>query len=372
VSNRRQPIVKIGCSLVLSGDRDEAAHCRHLQQAMELAVDQANRREDLPLQVELDVADDRMDPDRAVAVAETFAADEWVLGVVGTANSHTSLAAAPVYYRAGLVQISPSASNVDITRKGYKTFFRLAPHDGWQGTDAARYAVSILGARQIAVIHDNTSFGEPLARIFRQTAEEFGIKVAPFIGIERGQVDFRAVVEEIQDADPDLIFFGLIEAEGRLLAPRIREAGVRALYFGADGLKPSRFLATPGYDVPGPYHTNAGTNVWLKPSARDFVRAYTARYGEAYSIYTAEAYDAVNILIDAFTRAQTLDRPSIREAVARARGFPGASGCITFDERGDIRDPKIGIYRLEGKCMVFLGYSHDLLGQVELPSGSGA
>jgi len=47
-------------------------------------------------------------------------------------------------------------------------------------------------------------------------------------------------------------------------------------------------------------------------------------------------------------------------AVAQTRDFPGASGRITFDAFGDITDPKIGIYRLEGDQMIFLGYTHDL------------
>jgi len=216
------------------------------------------------------------------------------------------------------------------------------------------------------------SFGEPLARVFRQKAEELGAKVVLYIGVERGETDFRSEVEQIRQADPDLIYFGVIEAEGRHLARQIREAGGRAIYFGTDGLKPSHFLATPEFDVPGPYHTNAGTDIWLTPSAKAFKQAYAERYGETYSIYTAEAYDTASILIDAFRRAETLDRPTVRDAVAETRNFSGAVGHITFDRHGDIRDPKIGIYRLEGDRMVFLGYTRDLLEQPDLALATDA
>ncbi len=362
----KKPIVRIGCSLVLSGDENEAAHCRHLQRVVELAAEQANSRENLPFQIETLIADDQLDREQAIAVAQQFIADERILGVVGTTNSDTSLATAPVFHRAGLVQIAPSVSNIELTRQGYNTFFRLIAHDGWQGVDAARYAVSVLKAQRIAVLHDSTSFGEPLAEIFRQTAEELGAQIVLYRGIQRGETNFSVMAEQVKQANPDLIYFALIEAEGQHLAPQIRAAGVRAVYFGSDGLKPSHFLATPGSDVPGPYHTNAGTDIWVTPSASQFAQAYKARYGEAYSIYTAEVFDAMNILIDAFTRAERLDRPNVRDAVAQTRDFPGASGRITFDEYGDIVDPKIGLYRLEGENMRFLGYTRDLLKQADL------
>jgi hypothetical protein len=58
------------------------------------------------------------------------------------------------------------------------------------------------------------------------------------------------------------------------------------------------------------------------------------------------------------------------DAVAQTRNFPGASGLITFDEYGDIVDPKIGLYRLEGETMQFLGYTRDLLKQTDLSPAS--
>lgn len=344
--------------MVLSGD--EAEHGRHIQQAVNLAVEQANARGDLPFVVETVVGDDMADPQQALLVAEQFIADDQVLGVIGTMNSDTSLATAPLYHQARLVQISPAASNVELTRKGYDTFFRLIPHDNIQGEDGARFAVSVLGARRIAVLHDQSEFGEPLARTFAATADALGADIVLFRAIQRGETDFRDVAEEVREVSPDLVYFGVIEAEGRHLARQIRDAGVRAPYLGTDGLKPSHYLATPGAGVPGPYHTNAGTDIQVTPSAKAFVDAYQKRYGEIYSVYTAEGYDAANILIAAFARAKTLDRPGVLAAVAQTRDFPGASGRITFDAFGDITDPKIGIYRLEGDQMIFLGYTHDL------------
>ena len=47
------PTIKIGCSAVLSEEKDEAIHGRHISQAVALAIEQANDRGDLPFTVEM-------------------------------------------------------------------------------------------------------------------------------------------------------------------------------------------------------------------------------------------------------------------------------------------------------------------------------
>lgn len=358
-----KPVVKIACSAVLSAEPDEQIHGRHIAQAVALAIEQANSRADLPFMVEALVGDDKAQPEAAVAVAERFMADPQVLGVVGTMNSHTSLAVAPLYHQANLAQISPAASTPALTRQGHATFFRVVPHDLCQGQEAAKYAVQALGARRIVVIHDGSAFGEPLADIFRQTCEALDVSPILYRSIQRGQIDFSELAAEVAAVEPDLIFFGVIEAEGRLLAAQLRQAGVRAIYFGTDGLKPSLYLTTPEYDVAGPYHTSASTDVSMKPSAVSFAQAYLARYGSLYSIYTAEAYDAANILISACVRAPVLDRTAVLAEVVRTRNFPGASGLISFDASGDRLNAEIGIYRVINGAPVFLGTTTELLAQ---------
>jgi branched-chain amino acid transport system substrate-binding protein len=358
-----KPVVKIGCSTVLSEEADEQIHGQHIAQAVALAVEQANSRDDFPFVVELVVGDDKAQPEAAVAVAQRFCADQQILGVVGTMNSHTSLAAAPFYHQVNLAQISPAASNPGLTRHGYRTFLRVVPHDLYQGQEAANYAVQILGARHIAIIHDNTSFGEPLAQVFNETCQALGTPPLLYGSIQRGQTDFRELAAQIAAATPDLIFFGVIEAEGRHLAAQLRQAGVHAIFFGTDGLKPSLYLATPDYDVEGPYHTSASTDVRVKPAAAAFAQAYLARYGMLYSIYTAEAYDAANILIAACARAPKLERAAILAEVVHTRDFPGASGPISFDEYGDRLNPEISIYRVTAGAPVFLGTTRELLAE---------
>ena len=162
---------------------------------------------------------------------------------------------------------------------------------------------------------------------------------------------------------PDLIFFGVIEEEGLRLAPQLRSAGVTSTFFGTDGLKSSRYLETPQYDIKGPYYSNASTDLDVKATAHVFKKAFVERYGPTYSVYSAEAYDAANVMIHAMAKAEKLTRQSVLSMVAKTNKFPGITGQITFNAYGDRMNPEIGFYELTPGKTVFLGFDCDILGK---------
>ncbi len=353
--------VKLGNSVPLSGE--EGRHGRAANQAVELAVMQSNGRGDLPFDIELVSLDDECTVEAGEAVARQFVDDPDVLGVVGPFNSTPTLGAGPVYHAAGLAHICPAASNPGLSGQGWRTFFRMVASDEVQGREAARCAVRVAGARRIAVLHDRTAFGQPLAEIVADEAQRQGAEIVLFEGIERGQRRFPDTVKRVQEAAPDLVYFGLIEAEGSAMAHELRAGGVKAPYMGADGLKPSRYLETPEVEVQGPYYTSASADVRGRAAAAAFRQAYNQRFPESadYSIYTVEAYDAANVLIEALRRAGRTDRQAVLREVAATRGYQGATGVVSFSPQGDRLDAAIDFYVVKGGRLTFLGATSELV-----------
>lgn len=354
--------VKIGNSVPLSGE--ECTHGTAANHAVELAVWQANERGDLPFALELLSLDDGCTIEAGQSVAARLSADPDVVGVVGPFNSTPAQVAAPVFHAARLAHICPAASNPDLSCQGWDTFFRVVASDQVQGREAAKCAVHVVGARRIAVLHDRSAFGQPLAEIFAGEARDQGAEIVLFEGIERGRTRFPDTVQRVREAKPDLIYFGLIEAEGSAMAHELRAGDVLAPYLGADGLKPSRYLETPEAEAPGPYYTSACADVRQRPTAAEFRQAYAARFPQfaGYTIYTAEAYDAANILIDALRRANRPEREAVRDQVAQTRDFAGASGPISFSATGDRLDPVIDFYVVKQGQLTLLGTTSDLVG----------
>ena len=122
-------------------------------------------------------------------------------------------------------------------------------------------------------------------------------------------------------------------------------------------------MATWDYDVDGPYYTVVCADPKLRKSAGELATRYIKQYGEEPTHYMSEGYDACSILLHALknTGSRHPTREEVRKAVAATHDFPGTSGKVTFDEYGDLLHPEIGIYKVVGRELTFLGFTKDLL-----------
>jgi len=123
--------IKIGVAGVLTGDISWIGEQQEV--GARRAVDDINAAGGLlGEQVELVVLDDQCDPELAVAVARQMI-DEGVVFVNGHTCSGSSLATAPLYKDAGIVQISPTSTTPELTERGYEHFYRVCGRDDVQG-----------------------------------------------------------------------------------------------------------------------------------------------------------------------------------------------------------------------------------------------
>src|ERR1700712_4976143 len=147
--------------------------------------------------LELDAQDDAADPRTATQVAQKLV-DDKVVGVVGHLNSGTSIPASKIYSDAGIVQISPSATNPAYTQQGFKTTYRVVATDAQQGPALANYAAASQKAKSVAIVDDASAYGQGLADEFEKQAKTDGIKVLSRDASTDHAVDFRAILTKIK------------------------------------------------------------------------------------------------------------------------------------------------------------------------------
>jgi branched-chain amino acid transport system substrate-binding protein len=345
---------KIGVSAPLSGC--EADHGIAMVRSVQLAVDEALGDNPL-LSLEVISLDDRGETDGGRQVAEQFVKDPEVLGVVGPMNSNPSLGAASVYNLAGLTHISNAASNVALSKLGDKTFFRMIANDDVQGDALVKFMTKHLKVNKMTIINDGTDFSSGLALLVSEKATEAGIQVIDHLEVACEQEDYRTELSSLDLSTPEVIFFAILEPEGKTISRQLREMGNRSVFLGTDALKPSKFLLVPESDVPGPYHSCATTDIFTKASALEFAQAYQKKFGEMYSIYTAEAYDAARLLINAICKSNEPTRQAVLQAVAGTSNFQGAIGEISFTESGELADPQISFHVFDNDTLKFIGLS---------------
>lgn len=116
--------------------------------------------------------DDESDSDVAVGIAEQIqseiGAGKRVLGVIGHLNSGQTLAAMEVYKDLSLVVITPTASEISLTQKGYRNFFRVNANDTTQARVDAGFLINTLGARRVAVVYNDDPYGVGLGQLIAQ------------------------------------------------------------------------------------------------------------------------------------------------------------------------------------------------------------
>ena len=302
--------------------------------------------------IQLDAQDSLCSGEGGQAVANRFASDERVVGVIGHMCSSSCTAALSVYEGASLTMISPSCTAPTLTEAGSLSFDRVVITDAFQGPTAANFIYNNLGITTIATIHDGSTYGEGLVNATSDAFVALGGEVVSTQAINVGETDFRGVLEDISSAEPGLVYFAGFVAEGARLAEQRADAGLADVPFmGADGIYTPEFISLAGDASEGVYASSA-----VPPSgdAYDtFLADYEAAYGEApIGPYHATAYDAVGVMLDALEKVGTLDadgnlvidRAALSQAIRDTTDYAGLTGTLTCDANGECGNAIVDVF----------------------------
>ncbi|MDY3555701.1 branched-chain amino acid ABC transporter substrate-binding protein [Gemmata sp. JC717] len=297
-----------------------------------------------------------LDPEQAKANAEKAVADKDVMAVIGPFSSGAARVSAPILNRAGLAQVTPSASWPGLTKSApgadadepgrYRpgkeiTFFRVCPHDASQGPLSADFAANDLKAKSVYVLNDKELYGASLAGGFKKRCEALKVKVVGDEGAGARGTGFQTLAERIKTANPDLVYFGGTSQTG---APRLARAlhaeKVNCPLLLPDGCYEQAFVEAVGADVLDEmkvFVTIGGiAPAHLKGAGAAFVKRYTAKYGNAPEAAAVYGYEAAAVVLEALRTAGKKDREAVRKAVAATKDFDkGVLGKWGFDADGD-------------------------------------
>ena len=298
------------------------------------------------IRFELIAEDDAADPKQGTAAAQKLV-DAKVNGVVGHLNSGTTIPASKIYNDAGIAQISPSATNPRYTMQGFKTAFRVVANDGQLGGTLGRFAVNELKAKQIAIIDDRTAYGQGVADEFEKSAKAAGATIVGREFTNDKATDFNAILTKLKARKPELVFFGGMDAVAGPMLRQLKQLGMDDVKFmGGDGICTGELLKLAG-DAIGTnkvYCAEAGGVSGDQVKAMDEFKArFKAKYNVDVQIYAPYVYDAVNTLVSAMQKANSVDPKAYLPELAKIQ-YRGVTGNIAFDERGDIKDGALTLF----------------------------
>ena len=336
----------IGTMGALSGDY--ASIGQPIFQGIEYAIEEVNVSGDLACTVELDSEDSQGDPNQAPRLARGLVENEQVVGVVGPYFSGETLVTGRIFSQGELAFITPSATGATIDDQGFTTFFRAVADDAIQGDVAARY-ISSLGASTVAVVHDNQDYSKGLADAVMAGLGE--VAVGPFI-INPDETDYSAVVAEVADAKPQVVFYGGYSPQAGPLLKQLREAGVKATFISDDGAKDSTFGDLAGPASEGTLVTCPCADPLQIAAAKDFVEGIQAKYDRPPGTFAADAYDATRIIFRALrdlSGEESIDevRATVVDFLSRVDGYAGVTKRYSFSETGQVEIGPEGVWIYE-------------------------
>ncbi len=340
-------VVKIGHAAPLSGP---VAHLgKDTEYGVGIALDEANAEgvtiAGQKVKFELVSEDDQADPKTATQVAQRFI-DNKVAGVIGHLTSGATVPASKIYADNGIPQISPSATNPSYTAQGYTTAFRLIADDSQQGKALAEFAVKDLAAKTVAIIDDRTAYGQGLADEFAKAVEAAGAKVVKREFTNDKATDFTAILTSIKSEKPDLLFYGGMDAQSGPMAKQMKKLGLESKLLSGDGMQTPVFLQLAGDAAEGKYASQAGAPKDKFPGYTSFAEKLKAKHNQEVQLYATYAYDATRVMIDAMKRADSVDPSKYLPEIGKSQ-FEGATGKVSFDDKGNRQNAAVTIYQVK-------------------------
>ena len=314
------------------------------------------------------------DPTQGASNMTALAGNQAVLGVVGAFNSSVCQAEEPIANDAGLVMISPSCTNPGLTIVGSNssidtnslrttgkiTFFRVCTTDIGQGAGLAQVATQTLKDTKAYVFDDQETYGAGLAATFTTDYTADGGTVVGHASLPGSTTDFTSELTQAKADGATLIFFGGTSSNGGgIIRKQMSDVGLGSVDFlGGDGIQDTQFFTEAGSAGDGAYSTVAAPNPSDLSSASAFVTAYKAMFNSDPGAYSANAYDAMNIIIQAIKGAiqsnggklptsPSAFREAVRANVA-AIHYSGAIGVTSFDSNGDTTNKLLTLWKGSG------------------------
>jgi branched-chain amino acid transport system substrate-binding protein len=320
----------------------------NIYDGVQLAIN-AHNKANPGCQVTFKKFDTTGDQAQAPGVVTQAVSEKDIIGVVGLPFSGESKATGAILQQAGLVHITPSATNPGLTQNGWTTFFRALGNDNVQGPAAAKFITGKLKAKKVCVVQDDSDYGIGLATAINQALGS-AADSACADKVTTGQKDFSSTVAKVNAAKPDAVFYSGYYAEGAPFDQQLVNGGYTGSFIGPDGVKDPQFIKQAGPASSNAYFTCPCVPGELIPS---FAAAYKALANTAPGTYSLEGYDSATVLLKGIDSG-IKTRAALLNYVKNYNG-DGLSKHLQWTSTGELASSTVYGYKVQNGEIVYVG-----------------
>jgi branched-chain amino acid transport system substrate-binding protein len=341
--------VSIGAIFPLSGP--VAFYGNESRDGAQLAIDEINAAGGLlGKKLVLLSEDDEGDAAKAVNAFTKLTTRDKVSFIIGSSTSGPTQAMSTLAQSSKVVLISPSATNINVTKAG-DYIFRACFIDPFQGVVGADFAYSTLGSRRAAVLYDaGADYNTGLADSFKNQYKALGAQLVADEAYQTGDVDFNAQITRIKSGNPDVVYLPNYYNDVSLQAKQLRDQGVTCALIGGDGW--DSLTDNAGDEILNGFWSSGFASDTTDPKGVAFVKAFQTKYNRLASQFAALGYDTMMLVIDGIKASGSIDPSVVKDAMAKISGSY-VTGNIRYDsDRNPIKGAAIlEIVKQNGKLV---------------------
>ncbi len=337
--------IKIGVILPLSGPL--APIGKTLKEGAELAADMVNVKypgigisisewEGIPgmggARIKLIFADSRGDPSWGAEQAKQLIRDEKVVGLLGSYQSSVTKTASAEAEKAGIPFINPDSISPALSKRGFKWFWRVTPHETWVTADLFNFLEGLVqgeapGVKAIpkseleplAVAAENTEWGAAALTEIERFAKERGWKITEAFRYPHKATDLTSESRRLTASQALTYLFASHVADAILFVKAMKETkAAPVLIWGRNtGFIAPDFTKTLGSDVNGMMSRDLFSLLLgkVKPEVAKINKIFRDKTGYDFDDNSARNFIGVQVFAHALNNAGATDPQTLQKAL---------------------------------------------------------
>lgn len=309
-------------------------YTKDVKRGLDLRIKEANEAGELgQTKLSANIRDQRGDPRAAANVMTEVANSDAPLALFGT-GSDIAPAVAPVAQREEVPLITIFSGGPGVVDVGDYIYRVTAPQSSYH--DLQSQYLKSQGAKRVAMIYnnDNGTLKDLAENFYPEAAERDGYEIVETAGVPVAATDISSELTGIANSQPDAVLMLVLLQQNATVVNRLRGAGFEGVIAAQPGIDDSalKSLGDRADGVVWPTDFSPATET---ESGQQFVAAFEAEYGSLPDTFAASGYDGTTMAIEALKAAPEFTREGLQQGLTEvtSKGFDGAAGPLTFEER---------------------------------------